>query len=333
MEKKMPNRPTRRDLLKISAASALAATGVNHAFVAEALADSPSQSADAKRRRVLRIAHLTDIHVQPERAAGDGMAECLRHAQSLEDPPNIIFNGGDAIMDSLATDKARAKTQWDLWQRVLKQECTLPIVHCIGNHDVWGWNKTKSGCNGNEDLYGKKWAVDSFGLKERYYSFDRAGWHFVVLDSTFPHGEGYKARLDEPQFEWLADDLKNTPATTPILILSHIPILSAAAFFDGECEKAGDWDVPGAWMHIDARRLKDLFLKHPNVKTCLSGHLHLVDRVDYNGVSYLCNGAVSGNWWKGRHQEFDEGYALVNLYSDGSFDHEYTTFGWRVVAE
>jgi len=52
-------------------------------------------------------------------------------------------------------------------------------------------------------------------------------------------------------------------------------------------------------MHVDAAKIKDLFAKHKNVKLCLSGHLHLVDRVDYNGVTYLCDGAVCGGWWKG----------------------------------
>jgi 3',5'-cyclic AMP phosphodiesterase CpdA len=82
-------------------------------------------------------------------------------------------------------------------------------------------------------------------------------------------------------------------------------------------------------MHIDARRIKDLFREHPNVKLALSGHIHLKDRVDYNSVTYLCNGAVSGSWWGGPYQECPPGYALVDLFSDGSFEYEYRTFGWK----
>lgn len=328
----MPADLNRRELLK-STLGAAAAMGLASTSAGMATAADPARGPRGSAKRVLRIAHLTDIHVQPELAAGAGMTACLRHVQSLKDAPDIIFNGGDAIMDSLRQDKARTKLQWELWKKVLKEECSLPIVHCIGNHDVWGWTKSKSGCTGNEDHYGKKWAIDEFGIPNRYRSFDRAGWHFVVLDSVYPDGESYKARLDEPQFEWLTDDLAKTPSTTPVLVLSHIPILSAAAYFDGDCEKTGDWEVPGAWIHIDARRIKDLFARHPNVKTCLSGHLHLVDRVDYNGVTYFCNGAVSGNWWKGRHQEFDEGYALVDLFDDGTFDRQYVNFGWKAKAD
>jgi hypothetical protein len=84
--------------------------------------------------------------------------------------------------------------------------------------------------------------------------------------------------------------------------------------------------VPGAWLHLDARRIKDLFHRHLQVKLCLSGHIHLVDRVDYLGVTYCCSGAVSGGWWDGPCQEFPNGYGLVTLYNDGSFDNRYVAY-------
>jgi Icc protein len=310
----LPERCSRRGLLG-------AAAGIT---AAAAVAPAPAR---AERRRVTRIAHLTDVHVQPELSAGEGMAACLRHVQALQDRPDLLFTGGDLIMDAFATNWERAKIQWDLWQRVLREECSLPVVHCIGNHDVWGWNKRRSGCTGNEPLYGKKAAQEMLGLPERYYHRDVHGWRLFVLDSTHTDGDnGYTARLDEAQWEWLAGELAATPSTTPVLVLSHIPILCGCAFLDGENEKTGNWVVPGAWMHTDARRLKDLFYRHRNVKLCLSGHIHLRDRLDYNGVTYLCNGAVSGAWWKGNYQETPPGYAVVNLYSDGSFDHDYVTY-------
>jgi len=314
---------SRRGLMRTAVAGA--AAGALPVPTARAAVPTPARSA----KRVLRIAHLTDIHVQPERKGGEGMAACLHHVQSLRDRPDVIFTGGDLVMDSSGADEARTRLQWDLFQRVLKAENGLPVEHCIGNHDVWGIHKKDSKTTGSEPLYGKKWALEVCGLETRYRSFERAGWHFIVLDSTFVTENGYKGRLDEEQFEWLADDLKRTDPALPVLVLSHIPILSASAYFDGDAEKSGDWVVPGAWMHIDARRIKDLFVKHPNVKLCLSGHIHLVDRVDYLGVTYLCNGAVCGGWWKGLYQECDAGYAVVDLYADGGFESQYVTYGWK----
>jgi len=307
--------PTRREIL---------AGGL--ALGAGVLVSSSVAQASSKSKRVLRVAHLTDIHVQPEKRAGEGMAEALRQVNGLRDKPDLILSGGDLIMDAFGASYERTKTQWDLFQSVLKAENSLPIEHCIGNHDVWSFKKREGEEAAKE---GKKWAMEVLGLTSPYRSFERKGWKIIVLDSTFPKEGGYTARLDDEQFDWLKEELARTPLKTPILILSHIPIICFCAFFDGDNEKSGNWQVPGAWMHIDARRIKDLFAKHKNVKAAISGHIHLVDRVDYNGVSYFCNGAVSGGWWGGNYQECAPGYALVDLYHDGSFECQYVQTGWK----
>ena len=80
-------------------------------------------------------------------------------------------------------------------------------------------------------------------------------------------------------------------------------------------------------MHTDSADLVTLFYQYPNVKTALSGHTHLLDRVDYNGVVYLCNGAVSGNWWKSdMHYQTKAGYALIDLYDDGAVERTYVSY-------
>lgn len=287
-------------------------------------AQAPASSEHAARR-VLRIAHLTDTHVLPSLDSDQGLAEAIRHAQAAK--PDFIFFGGDLIMDALKKEKDEVLAQWAVWQRVLSAELKSDAVFALGNHDAWGWAlRGESARNAtSDDGYGMRLALGQLGLKDRYHSFDRGGWHFVVLDSTHhdpASGRGYTARIDETQFAWLVADLARVPASTPVCVLSHIPILAACTFLDGENEREGEWLVPGAWMHIDARVLKDLFRQHPNVKLCLSGHVHLVDDVRYLGVRYCCNGAVSGGWWKGPYQEFGPAYALVDLYADGTADNQ-----------
>jgi Icc protein len=283
-----------------------------------------------KRKRTLRIAHLTDIHVQPERGAPKGMEAAIEHAQGQKDKPQLIITGGDLIMDSFGADEERTKAQWDVFNRVLKANAEIPVEHTIGNHDVWGWGKGDAFAS--HPNFGKAWACEQLGLSKPYRSFDRAGWHFIVLDSTFREGNSYKARLDDEQFEWLEGDLAKTPKTTPVMVVSHIPIIAVCSFFDGENEKTGNWVIPGSWVHIDARRIKDLFSKHPNVKLCVSGHEHLVDQVVYNNVTYFCNGAVCGSWWTGDYHECTYGYALVDLFDDGSFENRYVPYGWKTVS-
>lgn len=230
-------------------------------------------------------------------------------------------------MDALAKPRNRVKIQFDLWKQIVeKEECSKPVLHVIGNHDIWGWaDKAKSGTTGDEPEYGKAWALDAFEIPRRYYSVHRNGWHLIVLDSTQYDGGAYIAQIDDEQFEWLENDLKSTPPTTPILIASHIPIISFCPLMFG-ARRPDDRTLPQAAMehqpcglHIDARKLKDLFGKHPNIKLCLSGHIHLADRVDYLGITYLCNPAVSGGWWGGPFQEVQNGYTIVDLFEDGTF--------------
>lgn len=281
-------------------------------------------AAAGTRRRVLRLAHFTDVHVRPERGADAGFTAALRHVQGLTDRPDAILFGGDLIHDALSADKDLAIAQWDCWERIISAELELPCHCCLGNHDVWGWDLDDPPFK-SDPLYGKAMALERLGLTDRHYSFDLAGWHIVVLDSVHarPMSEsGYLARLDDGQFDWLARDLAGSAPGTPVLVMSHMPILGVSAFFGRNREETGNWVVPGNLAHIDARRIKDLFHRHPNVRACLSGHTHLVDEAAYLGVRYFGNGAVCGRWWNGPNQEFDPAYALVDLYDDGTVSNE-----------
>jgi Icc protein len=79
-------------------------------------------------------------------------------------------------------------------------------------------------------------------------------------------------------------------------------------------------------MHTDIGKIVDLFYLHPNVKLCLSGHIHLRDKVIYNNVTYLCNGAVSGAWWEGIKRQTAAGYGLIDFYADGTFSEQYMNY-------
>lgn len=330
---------TRREAMKlVGAASLLALPGCATNKKSTSLANGTA--AVPQRQRVARVAHLTDIHVQPERRADQGMIACLHHVQNLQDRPQHIITGGDSVMDSFDADNARTQLQWDLWCKALTNECALPVRSCIGNHDIWGWNKKKSKTTGNEPNYGKKRAMEMLRLNERYCSFDLknkdgAAWHIIILDSIHEPLEGasgYRCLIDEQQFDWLQRDLENTGSETPVAIVSHAPIVSASVALWEKREPNGNCTVPGWLVHGDSLKITRLFAKHPNVKLCLSGHIHRLERIDYNGVAYISSGAVSGNWWQGRRDDCDEGYGVVDLYDDGGFAYEYMNYGWRAKA-
>ncbi len=298
----------------------------------------PAAAAPARTPR-LRIAHLTDLHIQPELDAVRGVAACLEHLQSLQaklglDGPDLVITGGDTIMDAMAADMARTKLQWELWRKTKADHCGLEVQSVIGNHDIWGWTRAPARTNGDEPLYGKRWACEEFGRETPYKSFDRGGWHIVLLDSVFPFEQSYIGRIDERQWDWLERDLAAVPAEMHVVIFSHIPILSALpiAVAGPAAQGAAGMTLPGGRLHIDADRFLKLFAARRNVRACVSGHMHLVEQLDYSGVRYLCNGAVSAGWWRGLNRDTDFGYALVDLYEDGRVERQYVPYGWTAAS-
>ena len=278
------------------------------------------------KKEALLVAFLTDIHVKPDAIAEAGMAKAFRHVNGLSKKPHFIINGGDAIMDAMAADKTKTREQWDVWQRILEAENRLPVYHVIGNHDAWGW-QVKDESVKNDPLYNKAWAVKEHKMPGRFYSFVQKNWKFIILDSAQENNGGYIARLDDEQYNWLEQELQNTSPDQHICIASHIPLVSfcAAMFFDDHLPN-GDWKLSRALLHVDARKLTKLFTRHKNIRTCLSGHIHLQDEVQYKGVHYFCNGAISGNWWKGAFKGFDPAYALFKFHANGKVEREMVTY-------
>ena len=266
----------------------------------------------------LKVAFISDVHVKPTEVAETGMRKAIRHVHALQHQPDFIINGGDAIMDAMAADKAKTQAQWDIWNKVMAEENRLPVYHVIGNHDAWGW-QLKDESIRSDPWFDKGWVVQQHKMPGRYYAFNRKNWKFIVLDSAHENDGGYIARIDEEQTAWLEQELKHTASDQHICILSHIPIVSfcAALFFD-ENQPNGDWRISRALLHVDARKITGLFSNYKNIRCCLSGHIHLQDLVTYKNISYYCNGAISGNWWNGAFKGFAPAYALFDFGKDGS---------------
>jgi len=296
------------------------------------LSESQADDSAPNRKRTARFAHLTDIHLYGKRNSVAGFTKALRHAQSLDDPPQLIVNGGDAIYDALAVDRNAMLDQWSLWKSTWKDECSLPVKHCLGNHDVWGWDKAGSQTTGTEVGWGKAHALEQLGLERSYYGFDLGGWRILVLDSiTADDATVYRGELGEAQFDWVKQELESTPKTKPIALISHIPILTIGSVEFQEHAKADPRKLRMiSHQGQDATQLVRLFRKHPNVKLCLSGHTHLTESISFSGVDYINSGAVSGLWWKGNHYHTDEGYNVIDLYDDGSCTTAYQSYGWTV---
>lgn len=276
-----------------------------------ALATAEAAAHNKNKKLALTVAHITDVHIRPGDNAPDRFKNCLKQVID-QHKPDFFLNGGDSINDASYDNVVRNQVteQWAIWDDCLKQIGKHEIYSCIGNHDPW-WKAPEK----TDEMYGKDYVVKRLKIPNRYYSFSKKNWHFIILD-----GNNSKISLDEEQYKWLEQELEKLPGSTPTVIMSHYPIL-------------GTTQVLVGGGHSDAKKLKDLFYKHRDkVKICLSGHNHLSDHTTYNGVLYCCNGAMSGFWWgkgdaesagTGYYLETPPGYAVLKLYTDGTVENTY----------
>lgn len=263
------------------------------------------------------------MHVTERNRAPEGYAAALRMAAGFE--PDFLVTGGDHVGDALEiADRAAVERQWDVHDRVLAEHNALPVRPVVGNHDVWGWMVPT--LDPLTPGYGKAMALDRLRLASPYYSFDHGGWHFVVLDNVQKVNHSYLGALDPEQHASLVADLAANDK--PVCLFSHIPILTVCAFRPPGHMKDTYYWVPDTWMHANAVPLIHLLAKF-GVKLCISGHLHMVDRVDFLGVTFICNGSVCGRWWNGPYEEFAEGFGVFDLFNDGTFEHRYVPMGWQ----
>lgn len=277
--------------------------------------DALHAAVNSLRKRVLRVAHFADAHVWQSLSSQKELAVCLHKIQMLSDKADFILNTGDSIFDALHQDKSSVKAQWQAWNSVLKNENSLETFHTIGNHDIWGWGGITA--QRTDKHYGKEWAKEMLELKNTYYSFDKNGWHFVVLDSMTYAPYSYAAAIDDVQFEWLKNELASTSAETPVCIVSHIPVLTAHVAF-----KKQESHVADAWVHQDTDKLSQLFAQHKNVKLALSGHTHLIDYTMQAEVNYYSNGTISSQSRSENNQQYIPAFCVMNLFDDGSAERE-----------
>jgi hypothetical protein len=69
--------------------------------------------------------------------------------------------------------------------------------------------------------------------------------------------------------------------------------------------------------------------KAGNVRAFISGHLHLVERLELLGQTFICSGSASGHPWNGPRLGTPEGFGVFDCRADGTFDFHYQSHGWK----
>ena len=282
---------------------------------------TPALAQDLDAAQDFDFIFLTDTHLQPELDANKGCAMAFRKMRTLN--ADFAIQGGDHIFDALGVSKQRSLGLFDLYDKT-QQDLGLQVYHTIGNHDCFGVYP-QSGMQPSDPLYGKRYFEDHVG--KTYYSFDRKGVHFIVLDSIgFTPDRAYEGRIDAAQLSWLATDLGAQPRTKPIIVSVHIPLVSA---IDNYTPAPATPPAHHGNTVVNSSDVTRLFEGH-NVLAVFQGHTHINERVDWHGVPYITSGAVSGNWWHGTRLGTPEGFTVVSLRG-GRLTTRYETYGFQSV--
>lgn len=275
---------------------------------------------DKQKANSFRFVFMTDIHVQPELRADEGFRAAIAKVNELK--PDFVITGGDLIMDALGQTEARSTELYDLFDEISK-EFKMPVYHTIGNHEVFGLYK-RSGISPDHPEYGKEMYKKRLGQGKTYYSFDHKGWHFVMLDAIgFTEERKYIGDVDSVQLEWLKADLARIGTQTPVVISTHIPLISVA----GQMKNGGTAALSASAIVTNSNSVIKQCERN-NLKLVLQGHLHIVEEIIFRDTHFITGGAVSGNWWKGLRDGFPEGFVVVDV-SDNTFTWRYETFGWQ----
>ena len=166
--------------------------------------------------------------------------------------PDLIFQTGDLVPIGTDTD---AWKEYD--QITAPLAAVAPIYPARGNHDL-----------GGPDYEARVTAPFTSGNK-LYYSLDRAGCHFVILDNFSPLDPGSN------QYVWLTHDLENRAKKgTPTFVFFHEPPYSIGAH--------------GSNMEV-RQTLCPMFEKH-HVSAVFCGHDHIYYRTTRSGVLYVVTG-------------------------------------------
>ncbi|SDM62152.1 metallophosphoesterase family protein [Kriegella aquimaris] len=225
---------------------------------------SPKKKETNLKSQPVNVGFITDVH---HGFCKDGLQRLqvfIDHASRRK--LDFIIQGGDFCHPTPEGNECI-----DLWNSYPGEK-----YHVLGNHDM--------------DKGTKQQAMDFFGMKHNYYSFDKGDFHFVVMDGNYILEDGeYKDYgnanfyIDQPnrslvnpeQIEWLREDLAKTDKQC--IIISH---QAFDEIWDG-------WSSPSRFAVrkvIDDANNRTDFQK---VIACFCGHHHVDDHSFINNVHYF----------------------------------------------
>jgi len=260
-------------------------------LTAAATVDASSLLANDEKEP-LRVGLVTDLHYADKPAAGTRhyretpgkLAEAA--ARFEQDKVTFLVELGDLIdaADSVETEQRYLKT--------INREFSATSDdrhYVLGNHCV--------------DMLTKAEFLDGVEQKQSYYSFDRGGFHFVVLDACFrgdgaPYGrKNFKwtdANIPAAELDWLRADLKAADKRTIVFAHQRLDV-------------SNDHGVRNC---AEVRRVLE---ESGKVLAVFQGHSHQNDLNDVGGIHYCTLVAMV----EGSGVE-SNGYSVLEIAEEGA---------------
>ncbi|MDR1960249.1 MAG: metallophosphoesterase [Planctomycetaceae bacterium] len=269
----------------------------------------PDTVMDKAPQKKLSFAFLTDVHLNKNNSNDrlNGFQQCLERVKKT-DASFIVF-GGDLVDNSgMGKNNTREECEnlFDLFKETV-DAAGLKYYPAIGNHDRF-FDK-ESGYVAGDELF-------KVYFKDSYYTFERQGVHFFVLNSVFSNYAIPKEELD-----WLKAELEKVPLDAPIVVVTHVPVYSI--YYPVTAGKYTSADII-----VNNKELLAAFKKH-NLKLVLQGHMHLYEEIFSQKVQYITGGAVCANWWNGSFHGTEEGFLFIEVDSENHFTWRYVDYGWQ----
>ena len=240
----------------------------------------------------LRVGLVTDLHYADKAPAGTRYYR--QTLNKLEEAALAFERHRPAVLVELG-DLIDAADSVDVERRYLQTINREFAPICQDRHYVLG--------NHCVDTLKKEEFLSEVGQPRSYYSFDREGVHFVVLDSCFrSDGVPYARRnfqwtdanIPPEQLEWLEADLKATE--NPVIVFAH--------------QRLDVANSHGVRNNVAVRRI---FEASGKVLAVFQGHSHQNDLMEIGGIHYCTLVAmVEGSGID------NSGYSLIRVQPDGT---------------
>lgn len=276
-------------------------------------------AAHGSRKGRVRLLFFTDVHARRDLGVPQALERATRRMKGRR--ADLIIAGGDLIHGGMELCEGEAKARWDLYM-TMHQGIGSEVRAAVGNQDLVA--VAPEGCAPSRDPRAMLRA--RLGLERTFYSFDALGYHFMIVDSVHLTGDElvYEGRIGAEQLEWIEEDLSRVAPSRPIVLVTHLPLVTA--FFT-----VSEGATVGARKDrvvVNNRQVLEMFAER-NLLLVLQGHLHVRELVRWRNTRFLTGGAISGRWWRGPRLGTEEGFYVLTLEQD-RIECEYVDYGWEV---